>query len=341
MLLLEDDPFRSHPVPNIGPARHEQSTRSLRRVFSWQRASEQLIQGALFCCALLSILTTLSIIYVLVTEAIVALPPDTSFFQEIGLAEFFSETRWTPQYAEEQRHYGILPLLCGTLLITGISGLIGLPAGLMIAIYLSEYASPRTRSLCKPMLELLAGIPTIVYGYSALTVLTPYFIVPVFKQTFGLSVGGFNALAGGIVVGIMIIPMVASLSEDVLRAVPNSLREAGYALGSTKFDVSAKIVVPSALSGILASFLLALSRSIGETMAVAIASTGQPALTLNPLAAIQTMTIFIVNVMQGEVVAGSTLEKSLYAVALVLFVITLGMNLISQMVLARYREVYQ
>ena len=328
-------------MASAGPARRERSTPSLRRVFSWQHTREQFIQGALFCCALLSIVTTLSIIYVLVTEAIVSLPPDTSFFQEIGLVEFFSETRWTPQYAEEQRHYGILPLLCGTFLITGISGLIGLPAGLMIAIYLSEYATPRTRSLCKPMLELLAGIPTIVYGYFALKVLTPFFIVPVFKHTFGLSVGGFNALAGGIVVGIMIIPMVASLSEDVLRAVPNSLREAGYALGSTKFDVSAKIVVPSALSGILASFLLALSRSIGETMAVAIASTGQPALTLNPLDAIQTMTIFIVNVMQGEVVAGSTLEKSLYAVALVLFIITLGMNMISQMVLARYREVYQ
>lgn len=328
-------------MSSAGLSRREEQKSSLRRAFSWQRAREQLIQGMLFGCALLSILTTLSIIYVLFTEAVLALPPHTSFFQEIGLYEFFTETRWSPQYAEEQRHYGIMPLVCGTFLITGISGLIGLPAGLMIAIYLSEYATPRTRSICKPLLEILAGVPTVVYGYFALKFLTPYFIMPVFKDFLGLSVNGFNALSGGIVVGIMIIPMVASLSEDVLRAVPNSLRESGYALGATKFDVSAKIVVPSALSGILASFLLALSRSIGETMAVSIAAGQQPVLTANPLSQIQTMTSFIVNVMQGEVVAGSTLEKSLYAVALVLFVITLGMNLISQMILERYREVYQ
>lgn len=295
----------------------------------------------LFCCALLSILTTLSIIYVLFTEAVFAVPPHKAFFQEVGVGEFFTETRWSPQYAEEQRHYGVLPLVCGTLLITGISALIGLPAGLMIAVYLSEYATPRTRSVCKPLLELLAGVPTVVYGYFALKFLTPFFIMPVFNDFLGLSVNGFNALSGGIVVGIMIIPMVASLSEDVLRAVPNSLREAGYALGSTKFDVSTKIVVPSALSGILASFLLALSRSIGETMAVAMAAGQQPSLTLNPLVSIQTMTGFIVNVMQGDVVMGSTLEKSLYAVALVLFLITLAMNMVSQMILARYREVYQ
>ena len=328
-------------MSSAGPSRRNPQTPSLRRAFSWQQAREQLIQGVLFCCALLSILTTLSIIYVLFTEAVAALPPHTAFFQEVGLGEFFTETRWSPQYAEAQRHYGVLPLVCGTMLITGISALIGLPAGLMIAIYLSEYARPRTRSICKPLLELLAGVPTVVYGYFALKFLTPFFIMPVFKDFLGLSVNGFNALSGGIVVGIMIIPMVASLSEDVLRAVPNSLREAGYALGSTKFDVSAKIVVPSALSGILAAFLLALSRSIGETMAVAMASGQQPSLTLNPLVSVQTMTGFIVNVMQGDVVMGSTLEKSLYAVALVLFVITLGMNLISQMILARYREVYQ
>ncbi len=328
-------------MSSAGPPRRDLRPPSLRRAFSWQRAKEQFIQGMLFSCALLSILTTLSIIYVLFTEAVVALPPHLAFFQEISLREFFTETRWSPQYAEEQRHYGVMPLVCGTFLITGISGLIGLPAGLMIAVYLSEYATPRTRSICKPMLEILAGIPTVVYGYFALKFLTPFFIMPLFKDWLGLTVNGFNALSGGVVVGIMIIPMVASLSEDVLRAVPNSLRESGYALGATKFDVSAKIVVPSALSGILASFLLALSRSIGETMAVSIAAGQQPVMTLNPLSQVQTMTSFIVNVMQGEVVAGSTLEKSLYAVALLLFVITLGMNLISQMILERYREVYQ
>jgi phosphate transport system permease protein len=325
-------------MTSAGPIRRNPQP-SLRRVFSWQRLREEAIRGVLFCCALLSVLTTLAIIYVLVTESLVALPPHRSFFQEVSPREFFTETRWTPQYADT--HYGILPLLCGTLLITGISGLIGLPAGLMIAVYLSEYATPRTRGLCKPALELLAGVPTVVYGYFALRFLTPNVILPIFKGWLGMSVDYMNALSGGIVVGIMIIPMVASLSEDVLRAVPNSLRESGYALGSTKFDVSAKIVVPSALSGILASFLLALSRSIGETMAVSIAAGQQPIVTLNPLSQIQTMTSFIVSVMQGDVVAGSTLEKSLYAVALVLFVMTLAMNVISQLILERYREVYQ
>lgn len=314
---------------------------SLRRVRSWQHVKEQFIQGLLFGCALLSIVTTLSIIYVLFSEAIFALPPHRAFFQEVSVSEFVSETRWTPQFEGSNCHYGVMPLVCGTLLITVISAIIGLPSGLLIAVYLSEYATPRARTVFKPVLELLAGIPTVVYGYFALKFLTPVIIVPVMKGLFGIDVDGFNALSGGIVVGIMIIPMVASLSEDVLRAVPNSLREAGYALGSTKFDVSSKIVVPSALSGILASFLLALSRSIGETMAVAMAAGQQPSLTLNPMVSIQTMTGFIVNVMQGDVVAGSTLEKSLYAVALVLFGMTLTMNLISQVVLSRYREVYQ
>lgn len=300
-----------------------------------------MIRYVLFCCALLSVLTTASIIFVLVTETLVAIPPHTAFFQDVSIREFLFGTRWTPQYSGDQQSYGVAPLVCGTLLITGISGLIGLPSGLMIAIYLSEYASLRARSFCKPLLEILAGVPTVVYGYFGLRFLTPYVIMPVFKEWLGIPVYGFNALCGGIVVGIMIIPMVASLSEDVLRAVPNSLRESGYALGATKFDVSARIVVPSALSGVLASFLLALSRSIGETMAVAICAGNSPNLTLNPFSAVQTMTAFIVNVMQGEVVAGSTLEKSLYAVALVLFIMTLSMNLFSQMILKRFREVYQ
>jgi phosphate transport system permease protein len=325
-------------VSSAGPLRRDNRS-SLRRTFSWQRLREEAIRGALFCCALLSVMTTLAIIFVLVSESLFALPPQTAFFQDVSLSAFFLGTEWSPQY--DPPYYGIAPLVCGTFLITGISGLIGLPAGLLIAVYLSEYAMPRARSICKPLLEILAGIPTIVYGYFGLSFLTPYVITPIFENVFGIPVQGFNALSGGIVVGIMIIPMVASLSEDVMRAVPNSLREAGYALGATKFDVSAKIVVPSALSGVIASFLLALSRSIGETMAVAICAGNSPSLTLNPLVGIQTMTTFIVNVMQGEVVSGSTLEKSLYAVALVLFIITLAMNLVSQMILEKYREAYQ
>ena len=328
------------PVTSTEPTRPAGSI-SLRRRFSWMRLREQAIKSILFGCALLSVVTTVSIIYVLVSESLIAFPPHTAFFQDVGFREFFTETRWTPQYAPEQRHYGILPLVCGTFLITGISAMIGLPMGLMIAIYLSEYASPSARKWVKPGLEILAGVPTVVYGYFAFQFLTPMLIQPVFHDWLGLAVLGKNALAGGIVVGLMIIPMVASLSEDVMRSVPNSLRESGYALGSTKFDVSAKIVVPAALSGIFAAFLLALSRSIGETMAVAIASAGFPNLTVNPLNQIQTMTSFIVDVMSGEVETGSTLEKSLYAVALNLFLMTMLMNLISQWVLSRYREVYQ
>ena len=314
---------------------------SLRRKFSWLRAREQAIQSFLFLCAFLSILTTGGIIYVLLTESLIAVPPNRAFFQDVSLREFLTETQWTPQLDDPQRHYGILPLVGGTMLITVISAMIGLPMGLMIAVYLSEYSSPKARRWIKPALEILAGIPTVVYGYFAFRFLTPMVIVPIFHDWLGLTVAGKNALSGGIVVGLMIIPMVASLSEDVLRSVPNSLRESGYALGSTKFDVSARIVVPAALSGIFASFLLALSRSVGETMAVTIASAGFPNMTINPLSQIQTMTAFIVDVTQGEVVSGSMLEKSLYAVALVLFMITMIMNLISQWVLSRYREVYQ
>lgn len=305
---------------------------ALRRRFSWQSAYETAVRSVLFGCALLSVFTTLAIIVVLVTES-------ASFFGKVSIWEFFTSSRWTPQF--EDRHFGVLPLVLGTLQITAISGLIGLPIGLLSAVYLSEYAAPRTRKFLKPVLELLAGIPTVVYGYFALRFLTPQILKPVLQDWLGWHVDGFNALSGGIVVGIMIMPMVCSLSEDVLRAVPQSLREAGYALGATKFDVSAKIVVPSALSGILASFLLALARGVGETMAVSIAAGQQPILTLNPLSQIQTMTSFVVNVMTGDVEVGSILEKSIYAVALLLFLITLLMNMVSQIVMRRYREVYQ
>lgn len=308
------------------------SRADLHRRFSWQSGYEFCIRGVLFGCALLSIVTTLAIVGVLVSESV-------AFFREVPIREFFTETRWTPQY--QDRHFGVLPLVLGTAQITFLSGLIGLPIGLLAAIYLSEYAAPLTRKFLKPVLELLAGIPTVVYGYFALRFLTPNILKPVFQDFLGLHVDGFNALSGGIVVGIMIMPMVCSLSEDVLRAVPQSLREAGYALGATKYDVSVKIVVPSALSGIFASFLLALARGVGETMAVSIAAGQQPILTLNPLSQIQTMTSFVVNVMKGDVEVGSTLEKSIYAVALLLFLITLLMNMVSQIVLRRYREVYQ
>jgi phosphate transport system permease protein len=306
--------------------------RDLHRHVTWRAFRELVIRWSLAACALFSVLMTAAIVFVLFGESAL-------FFQKVSIVEFFTDPRWTPQFSDA--HHGVLPLVLGTFQVTFLAAVFGLPVGLLAAIYLSEYAAPATRKILKPILELLAGIPTVVYGYFALKFLTPYVIKPVFEQGLGWHVDGFNALSGGIVVGIMIMPMVCSLSEDVLRAVPQSLREAGYALGSTKFDVSAKIVVPSALSGIFASFLLALARAVGETMAVAIAAGQLPQLTLNPLDQIQTMTSFVVNVMKSDVPVGSLLEKSIYSVALLLFVITLVMNIVSQIVLRRYREVYQ
>jgi phosphate transport system permease protein len=312
---------------------------TLDRAWSPRRFFEGFIRGVLFLCAALSVVTTAAIIFVLLYDSVLWLPGTRPFFADVSLTEFLTSTRWTPQYLD--KHFGILPLLSGTFLVTAIAGSIGLPFGLAAAIYLSEYANPRSRNILKPTLELLAGIPTVVYGYFGLFFLTPFVIKPLFGGLLGFQVDGFNALCGGIVVGFMILPTVASLSEDVLRAVPSSLREAGYALGATKFDVSLGIVVPSALSGILASFLLALARAVGETMAVTLAAGGLAQLTGNPLNQIQTMTSFIVNMMAGDVAPGSVEYKSLYAVALVLFLMTLTMNIISQMVLHRFRETYQ
>jgi phosphate transport system permease protein len=290
-------------------------------------------------CALVSVLTTAGIIYVLVTEALIAIPPEKAFFQEVSPVEFFTGTQWTPQY--QDKHFGILPLLAGTFLVAGIAAVIGLPIGLAGSIYLSEYASRRTRNLIKPILEILAGIPTVVFGYFALVFITPYVLRPIFQGWLGFEVNIFNAASAGFVVAIMIIPIVTSLSEEALRSVPQALREAAYALGSTKYQVSAKVVVPAALSGILASFLLAISRAVGETMAVAIAAGQSPTMTLNPFQSVETMTAFIVNVSFGDKPQGSLEWKSLFAVAITLFVMTLAMNVISQMIMRRFREIYQ
>jgi phosphate transport system permease protein len=290
-------------------------------------------------CALVSVLTTAGIIYVLVTEALIAIPPEKAFFQEVSPVEFFTGTQWTPQY--QDKHFGILPLLAGTFLVAGIAAVIGLPIGLAGSIYLSEYASRRTRNLIKPILEILAGIPTVVFGYFALVFITPYVLRPIFQGWLGFEVNIFNAASAGFVVAIMIIPIVTSLSEEALRSVPQALREAAYALGSTKYQVSAKVVVPAALSGILASFLLAISRAVGETMAVAIAAGQSPTMTLNPFQSVETMTAFIVNVSFGDKPQGSLEWKSLFAVAITLFVMTLAMNVVSQMIMRRFREIYQ
>lgn len=311
---------------------------------TWLRTREQLIKLTLLFCALISILTTLGILYVLMSNAVYSPTKNsTAFFQEVSIVDFLTDTKWTPQYKED-RHFGIFPLLMGTLKVTFIAALIGLPIGLSGAIYLSEYSSPRMRNIIKPVLEILAGIPTVVYGYFALVFITPYVLRPIFQSAYafgGWDVSVYNVASAGIVVGIMIIPMVSSLSEDVLRSVPRSLREAGYALGGTKYDVSTKIVVPAALSGIIASFLLAVSRAIGETMAVTMAAGMRPNSGLNPFESSLTMTSYIVNVSSGEHSVQSIEYKSLYAVGLTLFVFTLAMNILSQWVLKRFREAYQ
>jgi phosphate transport system permease protein len=290
---------------------------------------ESAIEFFLMCCGLLSIVITAAIALVVFYETF-------QFFRDpsVSVSYFFTGTEWTPGF--DNPRYGILPLLAGTVLIAVIAAVIALPIGLLTAIYLSEYASPRVRGVAKPALEILAGIPTVVYGYFALTTITPFLagFVPGLNQPT-------NQLAGGIVVGIMILPMVASLSEDAIRAVPRSLREASYALGADQFDTSVRVIVPAALSGILASFVLAMSRAVGETMAVSLACGSRPQLTLDPREGLATMTSFIVGIALGDVQYGSTDFNSLFAVAAVLFVMTLTMNIFSQWVLARYRQVYQ
>ncbi len=278
-----------------------------------------------FACALVTVLTTFGIIAVLITGAI-------PFFREVSLIEFFTGTDWSPLI--RPRSFGVLPLIWGTMIIVVGSALIALPIGVLTAIYLSEYASDRLRRVLKPTLEVLAGIPTIVYGFFAISFITPQ-IQRVFPET-----GTFNAAAGALVVAVMILPMVSSLSEDAMSAVPDHLRHAGYGLGATKFEVSTNIVLPAALSGILASFVLAISRAIGETMAVTLAAGMNPNITFNVLDEIQTMTAYMVQVGISDVAIGSIQYQSLFAVGLTLFAMTLAMNLFSQWIRRRYREVY-
>lgn len=291
-----------------------------------RRVREGAIGTVLFLCALVSTLVTVGIVVVLVKETV-------GFFQEVSIVEFLTETRWTPLFSE--KHFGIMPLMAGSLLVALGSAVISLPVGLLTAIYLSEYARGRTRAILKPVLEILAGIPTVVYGYFALT-----FVTPALRLVFPMT-EIYNAAAASIVVGIMIIPTVASLSEDALRAVPLSLRQGAYGLGATKLEVSTRVVVPAALSGIIASFILAISRAIGETMAVTIAAGNMPNLTANPLEAIQTMTAYIVSVSLGDTPFGTIEYKTIFAVGFTLFLLTLAMNVVSQVVLERFREQYE
>ncbi|MBM7552274.1 phosphate ABC transporter permease subunit PstC [Thalassobacillus pellis] len=283
---------------------------------------EKVIPFLLLLCAVISVLTTIGIVFTLLRESF-------TFFSEVNILNFLTGTDWSPWTG----HFGVLPLITGTLLITVIAVIVAVPLGLMSAIYLSEYASDRVRKIIKPTLEVLAGIPTVVYGFFALT-----FMTPLFQNFMELSI--FNALSAGVVVGIMIIPMIASLSEDAMSSVPNSLREGALAMGATRFEVTMKVVLPAAFSGIVASIVLAISRAIGETMIVTIAAGASPALTFDPTRSIQTLTAFIVQGATGDTTFGSTIYYSIYAVGMTLFVFTLLMNLLSQWISRRFREEY-
>lgn len=289
------------------------------------KTKEKIIKVILGLFAGVSVLTTIGIITVLFSESI-------GFFREVSVVKFLTGTEWTALFNNPK--FGVLPLISGTLIVTLIGSVIAIPLGLGSAIYLSEYASDRTRRILKPTLELLAGIPTIVYGYFALT-----FISPLLKGIFP-SANVFNALSAGIAVGIMILPMISSLSEDAMKSVPDSLRLGAYALGSTKLEVATRVVVPAALSSIVSSFILGISRAIGETMIVALAAGATPNMTLNPLESVQTMTAFIAQVASGDVSHGGLIYKTIFAVGLLLFFITLVMNIISRAIVKRYKEEY-
>ena len=293
-----------------------------------RRPSEMLIQTFLFLCGAISIFTTLGIVYELGKESWL-------FFgsPEVSIVEFFSSTTWQPVIG----HFGIWPLVTATLVTSTIAMVVALPLGLATAIYLSEYASDRVRDTLKPILEVLAGIPTVVYGYFALT-----FMTPLLRSIFGADVVQiYNTASAGIVVGILIIPLVSSMSEDALRAVPDALREAAYALGATRFETSLKVVLPAAFSGIAAAFVVAISRAIGETMVVAIAAGAGPKFTLNPFESAETMTGHIVRISGGDLSYDSIDYNSIFAIGLLLFFMTLSLNILSRRVVLRFREVYE
>ena len=277
--------------------------------------------------ASLGVVTTIGIVVLLTYQTV-------QFFQIVNPIDFLTGTVWSASI--EPYKFGVLALVSGTLLVATIAMIIGTPLGLLSAILLSEYSSNRVRNIVKPVLETIAGIPTIVLGFFAINFLSP----DVLKPIFGDDIGIFSALAGGIVVGILITPLIASISEDAMRAVPRGLREGAYAMGATKFEVVRKVVLPAAVSGVMASIVLAMSRAVGETMAVVLAVGTRPQLTFNPLESVQTMTAFIVQITQGETSQGSVQFLSLFAVAMVLFVITFALNLASAWIVRRYRTAY-
>jgi phosphate transport system permease protein len=310
------------------PAALENSASPIPDLRRRRRLNESLIQGFLFVCGAFSILTTAGIVFVLGRESMLFFLSD-----EVSLVEFFGSVKWQPQIGD----FGIWALISATLMTTTIALLIAMPLGLAVAIYLSEYASTKARNTLKPILEVLAGVPTVVYGYFALT-----FMTPLLRQIFGRDVVEiYNTASAGIVMGILILPLISSISEDALSAVPLALREAAYGLGATRLETAVRIVVPAAISGLTAAFMIGLSRAIGETMIVALAAGAGPNFTLNPFRAAETMTGHIVRISGGDLSYDSIDYNSIFAIGLVLFFITLGLNLLSQQIVKRFREVYE
>jgi phosphate transport system permease protein len=298
---------------------------ALPPVSPWLRVRERLIEGVLLLAALSSVGITLGIVIILFSESM-------GFFRLVSLWTFLTDTEWAPEFATPR--YGILPLICGTLVTTGVALAVALPLGTIVAIYLSEYAPFYLREILKPILELLSAVPTVIYGYFAIQVVTPIL------QLLIPGLPSFNMLSAGIVMGIMIVPYVSSLSEDAMRSVPMLLREGSYALGANKITTALRVVYPAALSGIGAAYILGISRAIGETMIVAIAAGQQPTLTLNPMRTAETITGFIVGISQGDLPHGSTSYQSIFAAGVVLFLMTLVFNLAGTILRKRFREAY-
>ena len=286
---------------------------------------ERLIEFGLLCSGIVAILITLAIVYVLVSEAI-------PFFEYVSIIEFLTDTVWTPNYSI--KHYGILPLVSGTLTTTGIALIVAVPLGTITAIYLSEFASHKVREIIKPILELLVGVPTVVFGYFALMLVTPML------QKIYPDLTTFNMLGPGIVMGIMIVPYIASLAEDSMRAVPMSMREGAYAMGATRFQTAIRVITPAAISGIVAAYILAISRAVGETMIVAIAAGQQPNFTFNPVESAATITSYIVSVALGDLEHGGIGYQSIFAAGLTLLIMTLLINILGHMVRKKYAERY-
>lgn len=290
--------------------------------------TERIIEVLLFLSAVLGVVTTIGIVLVLAFETL-------EFFREVNPIAFFTGTFWSASI--QPRAFGVLALVSGTILVAGIALIIAIPLGLLSAVLLADYAPPRVRTLVKPILETIAGVPTIVLGFFAINFVSPQLLIPILGKQ---NIGGFSALAGGIVVGLLVTPLIASISEDAMRAVPRGMREGAYAMGATKFEVVRKVVFPAAISGIMASIILAMSRAIGETMAVLLAVGTKPQFTLDPTESVQTMTAFIAQISLGETAQGSIEFKSLFAVGATLFAMTLVLNLMSSWLVRKFRTAY-